>query len=262
MHIFKREMRAGRKAFVFWMIGIFVFSFIGIVKFQSYSASGSMTELLNAFPRVVLAVMGVVGVDMSTLTGYTALLFYYVMLCAVLYAVHLGAGAVSRESVDQTHEFLFTKPVSRARILGIKFFSAYLYMALFCACNAGISVLAVATLQTQESVTSLILLYTVALFLVGALFIAVSAFLAAAAKKPEKGALYGNLAFLYAFLLGIICNMLERPGLLRLFTPFQYFPPADMLSGRLAPGYALLALALGAAFLYGAFVKFQRKDLL
>ena len=64
MNLLKRELRANWKAFFFWSIGMFVLCFAGVVKFESYTASGSMMELLNSFPRIVLAVMGAVGVDM------------------------------------------------------------------------------------------------------------------------------------------------------------------------------------------------------
>ena len=69
MNLFRRELRTGLKPFLFWMIGLFVLCFAGIIKFESYTASGSMEELIAAFPRVVLAVMGVVGVDIGTLEG-------------------------------------------------------------------------------------------------------------------------------------------------------------------------------------------------
>ena len=262
MNILMREQRAGRKAFLFWMLGMFLLCFVGIIKYQSYSASGSMTELVASFPRIALAVMGVVGVDISTLTGYTVLLFYYVLICAVIYAVHLGASAVSRESVDRTYEFVFTKPCPRARVLGMKLVSAYGYLLLFCILNGGFSMLAAAYLNTTESAGAQIWLCTLSVFLIGALFVALSAFLAAAAKRPERGTLYGNLAFLYAFILGVVCNLLDHPGILRLIAPFNYFSAADLVAKRLDPLYAAVTLVLTAAFLYGAFREFQKKDLL
>lgn len=261
MNMLRRELRAGLKPFLFWMIGMFVLCFAGIIKFESYTESGSMTELLASFPRVVLAVMGAVGVDIGTLSGYTALLFYYVLICAVIYAVHLGAGAVTRESVDKTYEFVFTKPCSRSRVLGMKLTSAYLYLLLFCVFNGLFAMLAVAYLKTSESMTAVIWLCVLTVFLIGALFVALSAFFASVAERPEKGTLYGNLAFLYAFILGVIYNMLEDPGLLKLIAPFNYFSSADLVAQRIEPLYIAITLVLTAALLFGAFAKFKSKDL-
>ena len=259
MNIFKREQRAGFKVFLFWMIGMFILCFVGIIKYQSYASSGSMTELIASFPRVVLAVMGVVEVDINTLGGYTALLFYYVLICAVIFSVHLGAAAVSRESIDKTYEFVFTKPCSRARVLGLKLASAYSYLFLFCVLSSIFSMMAVAYLKTSENITPQILLFSLSVFLIGAVFIALSAFFASVSKQPDKGTLYGNLAFLYAFILGVICNMLEKPGLLKLIAPLNYFSPTDLLAAKFDFVYTGITLLLIAVFLYGAFRVFKRK---
>jgi ABC-2 type transport system permease protein len=261
MNILKREMRAGRKAFLFWMIGMFLLCYVGIIKYESYTTSGSMMELLNSFPRVVLAVMGVVGVNIGTLSGYTALMFYYVLICAVIYAVHLGSAAVTRESVDKTYEFVFTKPCSRARILGLKLTAAYIYLTLFCIFNGAFALLAVGSMNTTENVAGITWFCVLTSFLVGALFVALSAFFASMAKKPEKGALYGNLAFLYAFILGVGYNMLENPGVLKLISPFSYFSPADQVAQKLDVTLTIVTLALTCAFLFGSFARFKRKDL-
>lgn len=262
MNLFKRELRAGWKAFFFWSLGMFVLCFAGIVKFQSYTASGSMMEMINAFPRIVLAVMGAVGVDMGSLGGYTALLFYYVLVCSCIYALHLGNFAVSRESVDKTYDFLFTKPRSRSRLLGAKITAAYVYYAAFCAVGGAFAVLAVHTLGTSERVTGEIWLCALGVFLVGSLFLSLAACFSAYAMRPEKGAALGNLAFLSAFVLGVVYNVLEKPGLLRLVSPMSYFPSAELAAGTLSLPYAALALALTAAFLTLAFRRFERKDLL
>jgi ABC-2 type transport system permease protein len=261
MNILKRELRAGMKTFVFWMIGLFLLCFVGIIKYESYTTSGSMMDLLASFPRVVLAVMGVIGVDIGTLGGYAALMFYYILICAVIYAVHLGASSVTRESVDKTYEFVFTKPCSRTRILGTKLAASYLYLTLFCLFNAIFALLAVGYLKTPENLTAEVWFSALTVFLVGAMFVALSAFFAALAKRPDKGMLYGNLAFLYAFILGVVYNMIENPGLLKLVSPFSYFSPADQVAVKFDLVYAVITLALTAVFLYGAFTRFKSKDL-
>jgi len=261
MNILKREMRAGCKTFVFWLIGMFVLCFVGIIKYEGYTTSGTMTELLASFPRILLAAMGAVGVDIGTLGGYTAMLFYYVLVCAIIYAVHLGSFAITRESVDKTYEFVFTKPRSRAWVLGMKLVSAYVYLLLFCVFNGLFAIMAVGYLKTSDNIAPQIWFCTLTVFLVGALFVALSALLAALAKRPDKGMLYGNLAFLYAFILGVVYNMLENPGLLKVITPFNYFSPVDQVAVKFDPVYAGLTLVLTGACLFGAFHKFKSKDL-
>ena len=262
MNILKRELRAGFKTLILWMIGTFLLIYIGIIKYEGVSAGGAaVSELLSSMPRVLLAILGIIGIDINTLGGYASILFYFVLLFAVVYSVHLGSSAVTRESADKTYEFIFTKPVSRVRILAMKLSAAWISFLLFCALTTLVSLMAVSSLKTSESMTVQILLFNASVFLVGSLFIALSALLAAAAKRPEKGSLYGNLAFLYAFILGVVCNVLENPGLLKLLSPITYFSPADLIAARLDPVYAVITLALAAAFLAGAFALFRKKDL-
>lgn len=263
MNILKRELRAGLKAFIFWSIGLFVLVFIGIAKYQGVSAGGvSMNELAAKFPRIVQAMMGFAGVDITSLVGYTAVLTYYVLLCAVIYAVHLGSSAVSRESVDKTYEFLFTKPCPRSRVLAMKLLAAWIFFFLFCLLSAVFSLAAVGTLKTSENITSQILAFALAVFLIGSVFLAMSAFFAAMSVKPEKGALYGNLAFLYAFAAGVVYDTLEHPGLFRLLSPLRYFTNAELTDARISLPFTALCLVLTAAFLWRAFRRFDGKDLL
>jgi ABC-2 type transport system permease protein len=262
MNILKRELRTGLKPFILWIIVMFLLVYIGIVKFEGATGGEvNMSELIAQFPRIVLAVLGIVGVDINTLGGYTAILTFYVLICAVIYAVHLGSNAVSRESIDKTYEFVFTKPCSRSRILAMKLAAAWIYLALFCVLYAIFSVKAAASIKTAEDITSAALLFTLTIFLIGSLFIALSAFLAAVSKRADKGSLLGNLAFLYAFILGVVYDMLENGGFIRVISPFRYFVGSDVLSGRLDPVYIALTVLLSAGSLYGAFVFFKKKDL-
>ncbi len=263
MNILKRELRAGIKPFILWTAGMFILVFIGIYKFQGVSAEGvDMSALLSQFPRPVLAVMGMAGVDISTLGGYVSVLFYYVLICAVIYSVHLGSSAVTRESVDKTYEFIFTKPVSRDRILAMKLLAGWIYLLVFCVLDVVFSIVAVSTLEASEAITGPIVLFALSIFLIASLFIALSALLAALVRQADKGSLCGNLAFLYAFVLGVVYDMLEHGGALRLISPFKYFRAPDLLDGRFDPLYTVISAALAAACLFGAFRLFKRRDLL
>ena len=66
---------------------------------------------------------------------------------------------------------------------------------------------------------------------------------------------------LTAFLAGVVCDMLDTPGALRLLSPLKYFLPSDLLAGKLDFAYLLLILGASAALLAAAFRRFGKKDL-
>lgn len=264
MNILKRELRAGFKPFLFWALGLFALIFAGITKYTGIGSGGgsvNIAELLGKFPKVVLAVMGMAGVDISTLGGYYFVLAYYLLICAAIYAVYLGSNAVSRETFDKTYEFLFTKPRSRSFILWMKLLAAWIFLAVFCILIYFFSISAIAALGFSENLHVPIFLFSISVFLVGSVFFTLSAFFSAAARQAEKGTLYGNCCFLFAFVLGIIYDMLENGGALKFLSPLKYFNPADLLQKDLDPLFAAICIVLTAIFLRGALERFRRKDL-
>lgn len=125
MNILKRELKAGFKPFLFWTIGLFVLVFVGLTKSTGLSSGGEgIMDLVNAFPKVVLAIMGMVGIELDTFGGFYSVLAQFALILTSVYAVWLGNSAVGKESVDKTYEFIFTKPRSRSFILNRKLIPA------------------------------------------------------------------------------------------------------------------------------------------
>ena len=262
MNLFRRELKAGLKPFLLWTLGLFMFIFAGIVKSSAAMADGQfMTELVSKFPRIVIAVMGMANVDIAQFEGFYAVLMQYVFVLAVVYAAHLGNNAVSRESIDKTYEFLFTKPRSRSYILSLKLLAALVFLSVYAVLNLVFSMLAVRQLGLSGDYLALFVRFSLALWLVGFVFLSLSAMCAACVTSAERGARAGNLAILATYALAVVYDLLEQPGLLRLVTPFRYFLNAEVIGGTVSLPYIALCLALSVAFLVVAFRRFERRDL-
>jgi ABC-2 type transport system permease protein len=262
MNLFRKELKSGIKPFLFWTLGLFVLIFAGIVKSSAAMADGQfMTELISKFPRIVIATMGMANVDIAQFGGFYAVLMQYVFVLTAVYAAHLGSGAVSRESVDKTYEFLFTKPRSRAFILARKLLSALVFLSAFACFNFVFSLLAVQQLGLTENYAALFARFSLALWLVGLVFLSLAALFAARFRVAEHGARAGNLAVLGTYALAVVYDLLEKPGILRLFTPFRYFLNAEVIGGSVSLLYALVCLALCGVFLLDAFRCFEKRDM-
>ncbi len=262
MNIFKRELRAGLKPFIFWTIGLFLLVFAGMVKFTGVSAGGaSINDVIAQFPRVVLATIGLVGVDIETLGGYYAILAYYALVSTSIYGIHLGSAAVNRESADKTYEFVFTKPRTRSFILKSKLAAGYVYLVVYSILNCIFSLGALAVMDFGVDINQAVLLFSLSIFFIGTLFFSIGTFCASMINRVERGAMVGNLIFLLSFVLAIGYDMLENGGLLRLITPLKYFLPAELLEGNFSLLYALITALMSAILLYLAFDRFNKKDL-
>ena len=262
MNILKRELRAGLKPFLFWILGLFVLVFMGVVKSTGVSGGGeSFQKLADSFPRIVLAVFGIMGIDIGSFGGYYAVLAQYAAIVTAVYAVHLGYNAVSRESVDKTYEFVFTKPRSRSFILARKLLAGFLYLTAFCILDYLFSAAATAKLGIEEDLTTEFWLFTLGSWLVGLLFFSLAVMFAAMARSAEKGSKLGNISILVGFAAGVAYDMMNNGGIVRLFAPFRYFTSSEVLSGELNLLYAALCVAVAAVSLVIAFRRFERRDL-
>ena len=262
MNILKRELRAGLKPFLFWTLGLFMFVFAGIVKSSAAMADGQfMVDLIRKFPRIVVATMGMANVDISQFGGFYAVLMQYIFVLTAVYAAHLGSRAVSRESVDKTYEFLFTKPRSRSFILAYKLLAGLVFLTIYAVLNFVFSTLAVKQLGLSGDYTALFARFSLALWFGGLVFFSIAALFAACFRVAEHGARAGNLAVLCTYALAVVYDLLEHPGVLRAFTPFRYFLNTELIEGSGQPHFVLLCLVLGGAFLASAFVRFEKRDL-
>lgn len=262
MNLFRKELKSGLKPFFFWTLGLFAFIFAGIVKSSAAMADGAfMTELLGKFPRIVIAVMGMANLDIAQFGGFYAVLMQYVVVLTAVYATHLGNNAVSRESVDKTYEFLFTKPRSRSFILLRKLLAALAFLTVYAGLNLLFSELAVRQLGLAGDNTALFLRFSVVLWFVGLVFFALAAMFSASIRSAERGARAGSLAVIGTYALAVVCDLLERPGLLRFVTPFRYFSSADLIESDVPLAFAGLCVALAAVFFALAFARFERRDL-
>ncbi len=262
MNILKRELKAGLKPFLFWLLGLFVLVFAGITKFTGISAGGdAVKDLVASMPRMVMALMGSVGLDLTTLGGYYGILSFFSILCAAIYGGYLGGNAVSREAIDKTYEFVFTKPRSRSFILGMKLVSGLIYYTAFCLFNYIFSILAVAVLDVESDLNRQMLLFSVAIYLSGLIFFGASAMYSAAVKEAEKASRYSTRTILLTFAVGVVVDMLENPGILRIFSPFKYFPSVDLLESHMNVAYILLSLLLLVVTMVITFRCFEKRDL-
>jgi ABC-2 type transport system permease protein len=262
VNIFLRELKTGLKPFFFWTLGLFALVFMSVAKSTGALSDGAfMTELLGKFPRIVVAVMGMANVDVSRFEGIYAMIMMFVSILTAVYATHLGRNAVSRESVDRTYEFLFTKPRARSFILAWKLLAALIFLSVFAALTCLFSTLAVRQIRIEGDFAGLFARFALDVWLIGIVFFSLAAMFSATFAHAEHGARAGNLAVLAAYALAVVYDMIEHPGLLRLFSPFRYFLNTELINGTVSLPYAGLCLLLTAVFLALSFNRFERRDL-
>jgi len=262
-NIIKHELKTGFKPFIFWALGLAFLVFAGMTKFLGFGgpSGADITVLLDQFPKIFLVMFGMANVDVQSLGGYFSVLQFYALVCVSIYAIHLGTNAVSREAVDKTYEFIFTKPRTRSYILSCKLLAGVLYLIAFCALNLIFSFLALPMLGINNTIQTTIVLYALASFFEGLVFFSLAAMLSTLFTRAELGIKVSNTIFIIAYILSILFDLSENTAVIRPFTPLKYYEAASLIGGKFDILYTAVCLVISAAALFWAFHAFNKRDL-
>ena len=263
MHVFLRELKTGWKAFFFWTLGLFFIIFAGIAKFEGLKEGGEAVQaMMESFPRVAKAMFGMVGLNPVSLEGYYGILMYYVLICAAVFGMSLGNGAIGRETEEHTVEFLFSKPMSRGRILRNKLLADGLYLIIFCLLNVVFSMAALRALGQNGNIDGEIVAYTLAALLIGLWFFTLNAMLSVTAGTTNAGSIIGLIVLLAAFIGSVLYDMFQKAAVMRISTPFRWLLPQQLVEGKVDIYAAFTVIAMCILFILIATKEIGRKDIL
>ena len=104
MNVFARSLRANVRGLLIWAAVLVFFVGVGTYKFTGMqgAAGEQARQLLEQFPRVILAAFGMAETDVMEFGGFFAMIDFYAVVIVAVYALILGHAAVSREIVDGT----------------------------------------------------------------------------------------------------------------------------------------------------------------
>jgi ABC-2 type transport system permease protein len=263
MNVFLREFKAHRKGVIWWSVGMFFMVYSGMAKFGAYQTSGvDTTKIFDAMPKAVKAVLGIGNVDLSTAIGFFVILFIYLIVMAAIHASLLGSGVLTEEELDRTTEFLFAKPISRAKAVAAKLSAALVNVTILNLVTTVSSIGFVAAYNKGESATTEVLLLMIGMYLAQLLFLSAGLAAAAIVKRPKRAAAVVSAYVFGAYFLSLWLDATEEAQWLKYATPFKYFDAATIVNNTaLNPVYIAISVTLTLVLGVLTFVFYQKRDL-
>ncbi len=262
MNMFLRELKANRKALIIWSTCMALLVLSGMGKYTAYSAGGASSDIFNKMPYSVKALLGFGSFDVTTMSGYFAMLFLYLELAAAIHAVLLGSGIIAKEERDKTTEFLMVKPVSRIAILASKFLAAFLNIAVMNIVSLLSSIVMVSAYNKGKDITAEIGMFFISMFIVQLVFLAAGAAVAACIRNPKASGSLSVGILLASFMISKVTDLYDKLNVLNLLVPFKYFSYKDIVEGKgLNFMIALLSVLLAAALLISTCFFYRKRDL-
>jgi ABC-2 type transport system permease protein len=261
MNIFIRELRANRKALIIWSVCMVLLVLSGMGKYTAYSSSGTASQAINKLPYSIRALFGFGLFDVSTISGFFAILFLFLEIFFAVHAVLLGSGIFAKEEKDKTIEFVMSKPVSRNALVTSKFLAAVVNILILNLVTFVSSVALVSYYNNGKDITTEIMMMFIGMFFVQLIFLSLGSFLAAFIKSPKSSGSAAIGIMLGTYMLSKITEIKSNLEALNIFTPFKYFDLNKIISeNSLNYIVVLLCVLLSAAFIALTYIIYKKRN--
>ncbi|MDF2936361.1 MAG: hypothetical protein K0Q90_1734 [Paenibacillaceae bacterium] len=262
MNVFLRELKAYRKSLLIWCICMALLILSGMGKYTAYSSGGAGSQALADLPQTLKSLLGMGSFDITTMSGFYALLFLYIEIAAGIHAVLLGSGILAKEERDKTTEFLMTRPLSRTAVVCAKLGAALVNIVVLNAVSLTASLAVVSAYNKGPDVSGEVAVFVLSMLFVQLIFLTFGMLLAAVWKNAKTSGSMSAGMLLAAFVIYEFTELNPDLRVLNVLSPFKYFSYGDMAEGSgLSPVIAAASLLLSAAFAWGTIYFYRKRDL-
>lgn len=263
MNLFYREWKTNCKSLLLWSLGIFLMIAGGMSKYAAASKSGqSIAEVIRKMPPSIQALFGVGTFDLSQAIGFYGVIFLFLSIMAAIHSSLLGATIISKEERDKTSEFLFSKPITRRRIISQKISIAVILVILLNLITLFSSLWLVDWFNKGESVNMAIVKLVFGMGILQFIFLSLGFGISAISKNARSAPSKVSSLLLFFFLLNRVVVLNQRLSFLRFFTPFSYFDAGDLMNkAGFNPMYLLLSVLIITLLLILTYALYEKRDL-
>ena len=259
MAIFKYEMRQLRNYTFWWAVALALFIFMILPSYVSMLAGGAVSmDALEGNPM-----FDMLGVDVniiSTPIGCFGFINAFLAIAGGINGMYLGLKAFTKETVQKTADYIYTKPYKRGAIYLSKLFSSFVSVFAIGACYFIGSIAGGQSAVPGGLDMSMLALLVGSFALIQLFFVLFGAFVGAVHSKIRTPLL---LASGTVFMLYVLSTFASKVGsaLIKFATPFSDFGASNIIgSGGYDAAYMLAYAILCVAFAVIGYVTFIKKD--
>ncbi len=223
MTIFFHEWKMNRRSTITWSLSLAAVIILFMSLFPSISRDAdTFKQVLENYPEAVRKAIGVSLNSITSLLGFYAYVFTYVVLCGSIQAINLGLSLLSKESRDKTADFLLTKPVTRGQIITAKLSAALASLMLSNLIFIATAWLSIKVVTDGVFEAKPFLLISLSAFLVECLFLALGLVVSVCVRKI-KTVLPLSLGIVFGLFIVNMFGSVIGEKAVRYLTPFQYY---------------------------------------
>lgn len=261
MGIFRFEMKQYKSSIIVWALAL---SLLVLFMMQVFAGilpedtSSSMTALEG---NAMMEALGMSVENFLSPMGMFGFLNNFLILAVAIHAANLGLSIITKEHMQNTADFLMTKPYSRRHIFLSKMAAALSAVLIIAAAYfiGALAAIAISTGGNFDMRTFLLLYATFPLmqiiFLLFGVLIGVMISRIGSTLPVAMGVSFS------LYVIGMFSSVVQSDAA-RLFSPFKYFNSNYIMASlRYEGGYMILYLALLVFTALFSYVIYMKKDI-
>lgn len=268
MNVFKYEVKRLFKSALVWSIICGAILAMFMLFFPSMKNSGMQDIVfskMDAMPEGFLEAFNISdAVNFTKLPDYTAYVIQYIAMATAVYGAILGVSALVKEESEGTIEFLYSKPITRSKIVTAKLFASvlifYMFIVILGIVNMGISfAVKPEDVKVMDMIMDVKTLYAGMAF-IGYIFMSIGFLISVFIKSSKQAVPIALGVFFTSYLLGIFGKLKESINFFLYFSPFDYAVPAKIIKDGFEIKYIIIGLMIIIISIAGTYVVYNKKD--
>jgi len=263
LNIYLKEFKDTFRSLIIWSLSIVVFIFMAILEFKGYQGNSAMlADIFKAYPKSMMAAIGVGELDISTAPGYYSVLYAYFIMIAGIHAAMLGGHILAKEEIEKTSEFLIPKPVSRVKIISYKMLSGLSTIFLLNIVIGVANIVFINIYNVGDSITREIIFLNIIMFLLQVMFLVLGTAISAITKNSKIAAMVATAVIVSTYFLSILIGLNEKLKPLIYLTPFKYFDAETIFLGKSYDSiYFIITFGAIITFTIVTYYFYNKKDI-
>lgn len=220
----KREFKINFKGLIIWtiiLLSVYILVFAIYPSIMNEETKEGMNQMIQSMPPEMLASFNMDIAGMETAYGWFKTEGYmFLTLIGGLYSSILGATILLKEESDKTIEFLYSKPVSRNKIVTSKIICGVINLFLFTLVITIVN--GISLFKTEDFNIKEFLMISIIPILLYYLLFFIMMFISTFFKKTKKSMSIGIGIVFISYFMQIIGNMGENVEIIKNISLFEF----------------------------------------
>lgn len=258
----KREIKVNIKTFIiFLLILVIMLSTVCLIYPSIMDSKIDVDSMMKMFPKSMLEAFNMDIISIKSVFGWLATEGYiFITLLGGAYFAILGGTIILKEQSEHTIDYLYSKPISKNKIITNKLFCGIIYLIIF---NIVVGLTTLIGLKFNDDFNlNKWLLLTIAPLVLELFFFSLSFFISIFFKKTNKGISVSIGTVFIMYLLNLLGTLSDKLDLLKYLSIFNYMDSRQIVLDTKIEMYGLIISIVSCIILIIlSYVFYNKKEL-